>query len=63
METERKIIRVGNSSAAILIPLSYLKHIKSQIGDTIILKDDFGKHGPFLSFWNKNQKDDNKRGE
>jgi antitoxin component of MazEF toxin-antitoxin module len=54
MEIERKIVKIGGS-LGIVIPLNFLNHINVSEGDIIIMKDDEGKHGSFISFWNKNQ--------
>jgi antitoxin component of MazEF toxin-antitoxin module len=50
METKIKLKKIGNSQA-IFIPKLFCEHINIQIGDEIIIKDDNGKRGKFISFW------------
>lgn len=50
MEYETKIVKVGGSKAVILPPM-FLQHIQGNIHSKIIMKDDEGKHGKFISIW------------
>ena len=34
-------------------PNFMLDHIGAKIGDILVMKDDVGKHGRFISFWKK----------
>lgn len=54
MKSELKLTRTGGS-VCLIIPKLYLHHIDCDEGDEIILKDDNGKHGNFLSLWKKNE--------
>jgi len=56
MQWEKQIIKVGNS-LAVLIPSELAQYIGLQKGTGIIIQDDEGKHGKFVSFWNSRQKD------
>ena len=52
MQYEKKIIEIGGSQGHIL-PLDLLKYLDLKIGDTIIIQDEDGKKGKFVSFWKK----------
>ena len=54
MKYETKIIKIGGSKAVIL-PTTFLKHINGKEGSEIIIQDDEGNHGNFISIWNKDE--------
>lgn len=56
MEYKRKIIDVGNSSGMIL-PKDLCDYLQLEKGSDIIIADDYGKHGKFISIWNKKQQE------
>ncbi len=56
MEYEKKLIEVGGSQGLIL-PLDLCKYLGLEIGDQIIIQDDAGKKGKFISLWKKNKKE------
>jgi antitoxin component of MazEF toxin-antitoxin module len=52
MESKLKLQKYGGS-LALIIPKLYCEHLGIDESSEIILKDDIGKHGKFLSMWNK----------
>ena len=50
MQFKKKIIDVGGSNGVIL-PLDLCKYIGLEFGDEIVIQDDSGKHGKFISLW------------
>lgn len=50
MQYKKKIIEVGGSQG-ILIPIDLCSFIGIKIGDEMIIQDDCGKHGKFISMW------------
>jgi len=50
MQYEKKIIEVGGSQGMIL-PLDLCKYLELGVGDKIIIQDDVGKKGKFVSMW------------
>ena len=50
MQYKKKVIDVGGSQGVIL-PLDLCKYIGIAVGDEIIIQDDKGKHGKFISLW------------
>ena len=52
MQWKKKIIRIGNSKG-IYIPSELLEYLGIDEGDELILQDDVGKHGKFVSFWSE----------
>jgi len=52
MEFERKVVKIGDSTGFI-IPPDLLKYMEISVNDTLIIKDDKGKHGKFVAFWKK----------
>ncbi len=54
MEYEKKVIKVG-TSLGIYIPADLAKYIGLEEGSEIVVSDDKGKHGKFISFWRKDQ--------
>jgi antitoxin component of MazEF toxin-antitoxin module len=57
MEYERKINDVGNSLGVIL-PADICKYLNLEKGTKIVIADDVGKHGRFISIWNKKQQEE-----
>lgn len=53
MQYEKKVVEIGGSQGVIL-PLDLLIYLGIKVGDTIIIQDDKGKHGDFISLWKKN---------
>jgi hypothetical protein len=60
MQFERKITEVGGS-IMLLIPADLAKFLELKHGDIMVVQDDTGKHGKFLSAWKKGI-DDKKNG-
>ena len=58
MQYTKKMTKVGGS-LFILIPNDMLKYLNLNEGDKIIIQDDIGNHGRFVSMWKKEEKDDN----
>ena len=54
MQYEKKLIEVGGSQGLIL-PLDLCKYLGLTIGDTLIIQDDKGKKGKFISLWKKSK--------
>jgi len=52
MQYKKKLIIQGNS-LHILIPKDLADYLKLSEGSEVILQDDEGKHGRFVSFWKK----------
>ena len=52
MQYEKKLIEVGGSYGLIL-PLDLLNYLGIKVGDTVVIQDDKGKHGVFISMWKK----------
>ena len=52
MEYEKKIIEIGGSQG-IILPLDLCKYLGLELGSEIIIQDDKGKHGNFISLWKK----------
>lgn len=50
MQFKKKVIDVGGSHC-VLLPIDLCKYIGISIGDEIIIQDDCGKHGKFISMW------------
>jgi len=55
MEWKKKIFKSG-TSLAVLIPAELAQYVGLHEGDSIVMQDDKGKHGKFVSFWNSEQK-------
>lgn len=49
VELEKKV----QDNNAVYLSTSQLDWIQATNGDTVIVKDDDGKHGRFLSIWKK----------
>jgi len=56
MKWEKKLFNFGGS-VGILLPAELLKHLGLKEGDPVIIQDDEGKHGKFVSFWKKDVED------
>lgn len=52
MQYEKKVIEIGGSQG-IILPLDLLNYLGVRVGDTLVVQDDEGKHGKFVSFWKK----------
>jgi len=52
MQFERKISEIGGS-IQFIVPADLGRYLGLKIGDTVIIQDDEGKHGKFVSFWKK----------
>jgi len=52
MEYTKKLIDVGGSLGLIL-PLDLCNYLGLKKGDEIVISDDKGKHGLFISIWAK----------
>ncbi len=52
MQYEKKIIEIGGSQG-ILLPLDLCKYLGLKLGSEIIIQDDEGKKGKFISLWKK----------
>jgi len=52
MQFEKKLIEIGGSQGLIL-PLDLLNYLNIKIGDELVIQDDKGKHGCFVSIWKK----------
>ena len=48
MQYKKKVIEIGGSQGLIL-PLDLCKYLEIEIGDIIIIQDDIGKKGKFIS--------------
>ena len=53
MEWTKKIIQVGNSSGALLIPSEVLEYMNLKIDDDVTLKVYEKTKGKYVSFWKK----------
>ena len=54
MKFERKVIKNGGTLYIGVDP-SLAKYMEIEEGSEIVLQDDEGKHGKFISFWRKDQ--------
>ena len=52
MQYEKKLIEVGGSQGLIL-PLDLCKYLGLEVGSEIVIQDDKGKKGRFISLWKK----------
>ena len=52
MEYEKKLIEIGGSQGLIL-PIDLCKYLGLEIGSEIVIQDDGGKKGKFISLWKK----------
>jgi len=46
----------SNESTVIVIPIDIAKYLELNVGDEIVIQDDEGTHGKFVSFWKKDTK-------
>jgi len=54
---ERKIKEIGGS-AMLIIPSDLAKYLNLTPGEKVCIMDDEGKHGKFISVWNKKQQNE-----
>jgi len=52
VQFERKITAYGGSTGMTL-PTDLLKYLNLEQGDRVYVKDEMGKHGPFITIWKK----------
>ena len=50
MDTTTKVRQIGGSLMLIL-PQLYARHLNIREGDELVLRDEEGKRGKFISFW------------
>ena len=55
MKFERQLTEVGGSTM-LVIPVDLCKYLDLNPRDKVIVQDDEGKHGKFISFWKKKGK-------
>jgi len=55
MQWKKKVFKNGNS-LAVIIPAELAQYVGLKEGDSIVMQDDKGKHGKFVSFWHSGQK-------
>lgn len=55
MQLERQVQAWGNTSAVVVFPPDLLKYLNLNVGDKIIIQDDEGKYGKFISMWKKEE--------
>ena len=55
MQFEKKIKNIGGS-LFMLIPADLCRYMDIKAEDTIVIQDDLGKKGKFLSAWKKTKK-------
>jgi len=53
MRYERLIKKWGDTSLAIVIPIDLAKFLGLNPEDAVVIQDDEGKHGKFISMWRK----------
>lgn len=56
MEFERQIVSVGGS-VGITLPPDLLKFLKLNAKDIVIIQDENGKHGNYITIWKKPNND------
>jgi len=52
MQYERKVQEIGGSNMLVL-PIDLCKFLELKTDDIVIIQDDQGKHGNFISIWKK----------
>ena len=57
MQFERELKKWGETSVVMVIPADLLRYMELTFGDKVIIQDDKGKHGKFVSFWKSDNKD------
>ena len=50
MKFERKISKWGGSTG-LSLPLDLLKFLNLNVGDDVIIQDEHGKYGPYITIW------------
>lgn len=53
MRFERQLKEAGSGSIQLTIPIDLVKYMDLKSEDVVIIQDDNGKHGKFISFWKK----------
>lgn len=54
MQFERQLTEIGGS-IMLVIPADLAKFLELKPRDTVIINEDHGKHGDFISFWKKKE--------
>jgi len=52
MQYERQLKEIGGS-IMIVLPADLCKYLELRPEDTLVIQDEKGKHGPFVSLWKK----------
>jgi len=52
MEFERQLTEIGGSTMLVL-PADLCKYLKLNPRDTVMIKEEKGKHGEYMSIWKK----------
>lgn len=52
MQFERQVNEVGGS-VQLIIPADLARFLDIKPGDALIIQDEAGKHGKYVSFWKK----------
>lgn len=55
MQFERKIKKWGENSIVLVIPHDLAKYLDIKAEQDVIIQDDDGKHGKFISMWKKGE--------
>ncbi len=55
MRFERKVRKSGTESTMLIIPKDLVKHLDLDFDDDVIIENETGKHGNYISVWKKNQ--------
>jgi antitoxin component of MazEF toxin-antitoxin module len=58
MQFERKIREIGGS-IQLIIPADLAKYLNININDTVMIQDENGRYGKYISFWKKEEKNEN----
>jgi antitoxin component of MazEF toxin-antitoxin module len=53
MDFERQLIRFGEASLGIVIPIDVVKFLGLDDKDMMMLRIEKGKHGEYISIWKK----------
>lgn len=61
MEVKREIKKWGETSLVFAIPPDLCKYLEIEAGDEIVLKDEEGKHGRFVTLWKKKVENNEKK--
>lgn len=48
----RKVYK-NHESITLTIPSDLAKYLELEVGDEVVIQDDKGKHGKFISLWKK----------